>query len=124
MANDPILVVDDNPTNLKLLGFLLNSSGYQVRTASDAEDALRALEEFHPRLILMDIHLPGMSGLELTRKLKAAPATKDIKIVAVSAYAMRGDEEKALAEGCDGYVTKPIDTRTLPQRIAAFLAAV
>jgi CheY-like chemotaxis protein len=122
MANDLILVVDDNPTNLKLLGFLLKSSGYEVRTALDAEDALRSLEEFRPRLILMDIHLPGMSGLELTRKLKAAPATRDIKIVAVSAYAMRGDQEKALAEGCDGYVTKPIDTRTLPQRIAAFLA--
>ena len=122
MARDPILVVDDNPTNLKLISYLLSTNGYEVRTAGDAEEALVLLESFHPRLILMDVQLPKMDGLELTRKLKASPRTGDILVVAVTAYAMRGDEERARAAGCDGYITKPIDTRTLPATVAAYLA--
>jgi two-component system, cell cycle response regulator DivK len=121
MPGEPILIVDDNPINLKLARVLLAAEGYQVRTAEDAVEALAALEQFHPRLILMDIQMPGVDGLVLARRLKAAPATKDIVIVALTAYAMKGDNEKALAAGCDGYVAKPIDTRTLPAVIASYL---
>lgn len=122
MAGEPILVVDDNPTNLKLATFVLRARGYDVRTANSAEHALAVLDGFAPRLILMDIQLPGMSGLELTRALRAAPATRDIAIVAVTAYAMKGDEQRALDAGCDGYIAKPIDTRTLPDTVARYLA--
>jgi two-component system, cell cycle response regulator DivK len=94
-----------------------------VRAAARADEALEMLETFAPRLILMDLQLPGMDGLELTRRLKADPRTQHIVIVAVTAYAMKGDEERVRAAGCDGYVTKPIDTRALPQVIAACLAA-
>jgi len=118
---EKILIVDDNPTNLKLVRVLLSAEGYDVRTAMDAEEALAAVREFRPRLILMDIQLPGMDGLTLTRKLKADPQTRDSIVVAVTAYAMKGDEARALAAGCDGYIAKPIDTRTLPQTLARFL---
>ncbi|MES1172340.1 MAG: response regulator [Bacteroidota bacterium] len=117
-----ILIVDDNPTNLKLVTYLLASRGYDVATAADAPSALAALAARRPRLILMDLQLPGMDGLELTRRLKADVATRDIVIVAVTAYAMKGDEERARSAGCDGYIAKPIDTRTLPKVVAAFIA--
>jgi CheY-like chemotaxis protein len=123
MGGTPILVVDDNPTNLKLLSFILTSKGYDIRTAVDAESALAVLESFRPRLILMDIQLPGMDGLELTRRLKADPATRDVVIVAVTASAMKGDEERARAAGCDGYIAKPIDTRNLADSVASYLGA-
>ncbi len=109
MAGELILIVDDNAMNLKLARVFLVSEGYTVKTASDAEEALKVLRDFKPKLILMDIQLPGMDGLELTRRLKADPEKKEILIVALTAYAMKGDEEKALSAGCDGYVTKPID---------------
>jgi CheY-like chemotaxis protein len=118
---EPILIVDDNPANLKLIRVLLLSEGYEVRGAVDAEEALAVLKEFRPRLILMDLQLPGMDGLTLTRQLKADPATRDIAILALTAYAMKGDDQKAREAGCDGYITKPIDTRSLPQQIARFL---
>jgi len=121
MASEPILIVDDNPINLKLARVLLTAEGYQVRTAEDATEALATLEQFHPRLILMDIQMPGVDGLELSRRLKADPATKDIIIVALTAYAMKGDNVKSLAAGCDGYIAKPIDTRTLPGILASYL---
>jgi CheY-like chemotaxis protein len=123
MAGEPILVVDDNAANLKLAWVLLVSEGYRVQTASDAEEALKILETFAPDLILMDIQLPGMDGLALTRRLKSDPARRHILIFALTAYAMKGDEEKALAAGCDGYITKPIDPITLPVLIAQRLAA-
>jgi CheY-like chemotaxis protein len=113
-----ILIVDDNPTNLKLVTYLVRASGYEVDTAGDADQARAAITANRPALILMDLQLPGIDGLELTRLLKADPATRDIKIIAVTAYAMKGDQEKAIAAGCDAYVTKPIDTRALPQVIA------
>jgi CheY-like chemotaxis protein len=122
MAGEPILIVDDNPANLKLARVLLTGEGYEVRTAADAEEALRVLEGFRPRLILMDLQMPGMDGFALTRRLKADPATKGMLILALTAYAMKGDEEKARAAGCDGYVAKPIDTRALPALIARYLA--
>jgi len=121
MAGEPILIVDDNAVNLKLMRVLLAGEGYTVRTAKDAEEALAVLEEFRPRLILMDLQMPGMDGLELTRRLKNDPALSDSVIVALTAYAMKGDEGKALEAGCDGYITKPVDTRTLAATIAAHL---
>ena len=121
MSSAEILIVDDNPVNLKLAHLLLTGEGHEVRTANDAEEALEVLKVFSPRLILMDIPLPGMDGLELTRRLKADPATRDITILGLTAYAMKGDQEKILAAGCDGYISKPIDTRTLPEVISHYL---
>ena len=120
MAGEAIIIVDDNPTNLKLVKVLLLKEGYQVQTAADAEEAMKLIEQSKPRLILMDIQLPGMDGLELTRRLKADPATKGIKILALTAFAMKGDDEKAKAAGCDGYISKPIDTLGLPGLIAGY----
>jgi CheY-like chemotaxis protein len=117
----PILIVDDNPLNVKLVRVVLLTSGYDVRTCADAESALEALQSFRPEAILMDIQLPGMDGLELTRRLKADPETRDITIIALTAYAMKGDEEKARAAGCDGYLTKPIDTAVFPSLLAGYL---
>lgn len=121
MAGKSILIVDDNPANMKLVRVLLSSEGYDVRTALDAEAALAQLRSSPPDLILMDVQLPGMDGLELTRKLKSNPATRNIKIVGLTAYAMRGDRERIIAAGCDGYIPKPIDTRTLPHSIKGYL---
>lgn len=118
-----ILIVDDNPTNLKLVTYLMQQHGYEVTTAGDANDAITSIRNTPPDLILMDVQLPGIDGLELTRRLKADPLTKPIVIIAVTAYAMKGDQEKALEAGCDDYVTKPIDTRSLPQVVAKRLAA-
>lgn len=121
MASEAILIVDDNATNLKLARVLLIAEGYEVRTANDAEQALDVLKDFHPQLILMDIQLPGMDGLELTRRLKADPRTRSITIVALTAYAMKGDEDKALASGCRGYISKPIDTRRFGTEVVRYL---
>jgi CheY-like chemotaxis protein len=123
MASEPILIVDDNQLNLKLTRILLEKNGYLVRTAGDGNEALALLAEFNPRLILMDLQLPGMDGLEVTRRIKNNPSMSDIIVVALTAYAMKGDEEKARAAGCDGYITKPIDTRTLPTQIREYLEA-
>jgi CheY-like chemotaxis protein len=123
MAGERVLVVDDNPANRRLLRLLLAGEAYDVRTAEGAEEALAVLADFRPRLILMDLQMPGMNGFDLTRLLKGNEATRDIVIVALTAYAMKGDEEKARDAGCDGYVSKPIDTRTLPGLIAAHLAS-
>ena len=122
MAHEPILVVDDNAQNLKLARIVLMSEGYEVLTAANAEDALLLLRQSRPRVILMDIQLPGMDGLELTRQLKSDPAYRDILIVALTAYAMKGDEEKALNAGCDAYMSKPIDTAVLPTVLADLMA--
>jgi CheY-like chemotaxis protein len=120
--SERVLIVDDNPQNLKLARIILAGEGYEVRTATDAEDALRVLEEFSPRLILMDIQLPGMDGLELTRRLKADERRRSIVVVALTAYAMKGDEERAMSAGCDGYIAKPIDTERLPRMVADVLS--
>jgi two-component system cell cycle response regulator DivK len=120
-SKNSILVVDDNPANAALVSFLLTKRGYEVRIAADAAEALAIVGEFAPRLIMMDIQLPGMDGLELTRRLKADPTTRQTIIIALTAYAMKGDEERARQAGCDGYVSKPIDTRTLPGLVAEYL---
>lgn len=122
MAGEEILIVDDNPQNLKLARLILEKQGYAVRTAADAEQALETLASYEPRLILMDLQLPGMDGLALTRKLKSDPARAGIPIIALTAYAMKGDEERARAAGCDGYISKPIDMAALRALVAALLA--
>jgi CheY-like chemotaxis protein len=121
MNEKKILLVEDNEVNRRLAGFLLRSHGYQVREATTALAAFEMLETDRPDLIVMDIQLPGMDGLEATRKLKEEPATADIPVIAVTSYAMKGDREKALAAGCAGYVTKPIDKKIFIQEIAAQL---
>lgn len=122
MPGEPILIVDDHPGNTKLVEYLLTNRGYAVRTAANAAEARSSIASCRPRLILMDLQLPGTDGFELTRELKADSATRDIVVIAVTAFAMKGDEQRALAAGCDGYVTKPIDTRTLPALVAQRLA--
>lgn len=104
-----ILLVEDNETNMKLSLFLLESADHTVLTATNAEAALGLAREHRPQLILMDIQLPGMDGLEATTVLKADQATRDIPVIALTALAMKGDEERIRAAGCDGYVAKPLD---------------
>lgn len=117
-----ILAVDDHPPNLALLKHLLTLHGYRVATAAKAEQAIAAIRAELPRLILMDLQLPGVDGFELTRQLKADPQTAEVPIIAVTSYAMSGDRERALAAGCDDHVAKPIDTRALPGLVAQHLA--
>src|SRR5271157_890873 len=121
MAGETVLVVDDAPVNLKLTDILLRKEGYKVHTVPDAEEALRVLRNFHPNVMLVDIQLPGMSGLELTKRVKQDPRTSDMIVIALTACAMREDQERAIAAGCDGYITKPIDTHTLGPRIREHL---
>jgi CheY-like chemotaxis protein len=116
-----ILVVDDNHTNLKLVTDVLGFEGYCILTATDAKQAQAVVRQSPPDLILMDIGLPDMDGLALTEILKADQKTRHIIIVALTAFAMKGDEEKAIAAGCDGYIIKPIDTRKFPLQVAELL---
>jgi two-component system, cell cycle response regulator DivK len=112
-----ILVVEDNAANMTLAVYLLESVGHTVLSATDAEAGLALARAQHPDLILMDIQLPGMDGLEATTLLKADPATRAIPVIALTALAMKGDEERIRAAGCDGYIGKPM-------RYKEFLAAV
>lgn len=116
------LIVDDAPLNLKLLTVLLVANGYTVKTAESAEAALAMLASYTPRVLLVDIRLPGMDGLSLVRALRSEARHKDLAIVAVTASAMKGDEDVALAAGCDAYFTKPVNTRTLPGALTDILA--
>jgi CheY-like chemotaxis protein len=116
-----VLIVDDNPINLKLATDVLEADGFDVSRAEDAEQAELLLSLRIPDLILMDIALPGMDGLTLTRKLKADPRYKHMKIVALTAFAMKGDDRKALEAGCDGYIAKPIETRQLAEQVRRYL---
>ncbi len=112
-----VLVVEDNPVNLRLARTILEKSGYAVESAGDAEQGLARARELKPALVLMDVQLPGKDGLAATRELKADPATRHIPVVAITAFAMQGDEERMRAAGCDGYIAKPI-------RYKEFLAEV
>lgn len=103
-----IVIIEDNAANMKLAVFLLEREGHEVLQATDAEEGIRLVREKLPALILMDVQLPGMDGLAATRLLKDDAATRDIKIVALTAFAMTGDREKIEAAGCDGYIAKPI----------------
>ena len=117
-----VLIVEDNEANQLLARSVLERDGYRVEIASAADEALEKLAGKLPNLILMDIQLPGQDGLSLTRQLKAAPATANIPIIALTAHAMIGDREATLAAGCAGYIAKPIDTRTLGEQIRQILA--
>jgi CheY-like chemotaxis protein len=119
-----ILVVDDNPANLKLVAYLLKLGGYDVGGATDARETKRMIAARRPDLLLLDLQLPDADGLELARQLKSDPATEDIVVVAVTARAMKGDRNRALAAGCDGYVSKPIDTNTFLDVVGEFLDCV
>ncbi len=121
MAGEKILLVEDNPVNRRPAEFLLRSQGDQVCEATTAQEAFEILRTERPDLIVMDIQLPGMDGLKATRKIKAQPETADIPVLAVTSYAMKGDREKALAAGCAGYVTKPIDKVIFVREVASHL---
>jgi two-component system, cell cycle response regulator DivK len=121
MAGEKILVVEDNPVNMELTADILGAAGYTVLQAENAERGIALARTERPALILMDVRLPGMDGLSATEILKAEPETRAIPVVALTAHAMKGDEAKALAAGCEGYITKPIDTRALPHEVAGFL---
>ena len=118
-----VLVVDDNVMNLRLASVVLEVAGFEVQGAPDAESAQRLLAESIPDLILMDIALPGMDGLTLTRKLKTDSRFRNVPIVALTAFAIKGDDAKVTAAGCAGYITKPIDTRTLANQVRAYIEA-
>jgi len=117
-----ILIVEDNADNMSLATMLLESEGYAVLGAPDAEAGLTLARDERPHLILMDIQLPGMDGLEATRLLKRDDATRTIPVIAVTALAMKGDEERIRAAGCDGYIAKPIRYQEFLATIAAQLA--
>ncbi len=117
-----VLVVEDNPANLKLATFLLQSAGHAVITARDAESGLALARVEQPDLVLMDIQLPGMDGLQATALLKSDDETRDIPVIALTALAMKGDEERIRAAGCDGYIAKPLAYREFLATIAARLA--
>ena len=117
-----VLIVEDNAANLKLATFLLQSAGHTVLSTTDAEAALTLARDQQPDLILMDIQLPGMDGLEATALLKADQATRAIPVIALTALAMKGDEERIRAAGCDGYIAKPMRYQEFLKTIAALLA--
>ena len=116
-----ILVVEDNRDNRELVVKVLARKGYEVTEAETAEEALALAAADPPDLILMDLNLAGMSGFEATRRLKADPRLSRVPVVAVTAYAMVGDRERALEAGCDGYIPKPVDVRRLPEQVSRFL---
>ena len=121
MAGELILIVDDTPVNLKLVGLWLANEGYQTLTAGSAEDALEILGRQHPALVLADLKMPGMDGLEMTRRIKGAADNADIGVIALTASDSRADLQRTLEAGCDGYLTKPIARPALMARIREFL---
>ena len=118
---EKILIVEDNAVNRKLVEVILSKAGYAVLPAADAEQGIALARSAHPDLILMDIHLPGMDGLAATRLLKGESATRGIPIMALTALAMKGDEERILAAGCDAYLSKPIRHGALLEAVAGLL---
>ena len=118
-----ILVAEDNPKNLRLMQMLLKSQGHEVLTAEDGETALSVAQRETPDLIIMDMQLPKLDGFEATRRIKADPALAATPVLGVSAYAMQSDRERGMAAGCDGYVTKPINTRSFGDTVASMLGA-
>jgi two-component system cell cycle response regulator DivK len=119
MPGPRVIVVDDNALSLKLAQVALTSDGYEVRTAANATELFSLLQEFPPVAILMDVRLPDMSGVEIIRKLKISSETRDIKIIALTAYAMKEDEEKVREAGCDAYIRKPIEIESMLRVLGA-----
>jgi CheY-like chemotaxis protein len=122
MSPTRLLIVDDTPMNITLARTVLEADGFTVESATDAADAMQKVFRFLPEVILMDIQMPGMDGLQLTSILKATSATTHIVVIAFTAYAMRGDEEKMRALGCDGYLSKPIEVKTFAAQVRAQIA--
>jgi CheY-like chemotaxis protein len=118
-----VLIVEDNPMNMRLIEMILKSDNYLLLKARDGEEALAIAAIDHPDLVLMDIRLPRLSGLEVARRLRKKAQFRHTPIIALTAHAMKGDEEKAIEAGCNSYVSKPIDTRKLPRLVADMLAA-
>ena len=118
-----VLVVEDTLANMKFVSILLRNAGHDVLQAWTAEEGIALAREHHPQLILMDVNLPGLDGIAATRILKDDEATHDIPVVAVTALAMSGDEQRIRAAGCDGYVAKPIRYKPFLREVARFLAA-
>jgi two-component system cell cycle response regulator DivK len=116
-----VLVVEDNPKNMRLIKMVLGNKGYSLLEATDGEEALAVAVEGRPDLIIMDIQLPKMNGLEVTRRLRQTPGFSQVPIIALTASAMEGDRDKIIEAGCDAYVSKPIDTRQLPEVVAEML---
>lgn len=116
-----ILVVEDDPRNMKVVMMTLRPRGYELVSATDGEEAVRVAVDENPDLILMDMQLPKMSGLDATRALREKPEFAETPILALTAYAMKGDEEKYIEGGCTGYMSKPINTRELPAVVAQML---
>jgi len=116
-----VLIVEDNPVNLKLVITILTRAGYAVEQAPDAPGGIERARAWRPHLILMDVQLPGMDGLAATHELKHDPATQAIPVIALTACAMKGDEQKMLAAGCDGYIAKPIRYHEFLSQIAAVI---
>ncbi len=123
MDNKEILVVEDNPQNLELVEFLLEEAGYTVRAARNGDELRDEVDRGLPALILMDIQLPGVDGLTLVREIRQRPEAGKVPIVALTAHAMRGDRERFLAEGCDGYISKPIDIATFVGEVGEYLGS-
>ena len=122
MTKKRILVIEDNPVNRKLMRVLIAMADLEVLEAAEAETGIALARERRPDLILMDIQLPGMDGLDATRVIKSDPDLEGIAVVAVTSFAMAGDEEKAREAGCSGYITKPINTRTFVTEISKYMA--
>ena len=120
-AKHTVLLVEDNPHNRKIFSGMLTHSGFNVIEAADGNAALQAVASTRPELILMDLSIPGVDGWECTRRLKADPNTRAIPIIALTAHAMRGDEERALAAGCDGYLAKPISPKKVVEEVKRYL---
>jgi len=117
-----ILIVEDNELNMKLFHDLLEVQGYQILQTGNGDEAFRLAKEHHPDLILMDIQLPEKSGLDVTRELKAEPDIRDIPVIAVTAFAMKDDEERIRAAGCDDYLAKPISVTSFLEKVKRVLA--
>jgi two-component system, cell cycle response regulator DivK len=117
-----IMIVDDNALNLEMASFLLKADGWEVLECRSAPEALAAIPHFAPQVVLMDIQMPGLDGLEATRRIKAADATRSLCVLAFTAYAMKGDEARMRAAGCDGYISKPIEVATFAAQVRGFLA--
>lgn len=121
MSQCRVLIVDDTPATVDLTTFVLKAAAFVVATATDAESAIVQVQHFRPDLILMDVQMPGVDGLALTRRLKIDPATRHIVVVAFTAFAMSGDEAKMRAAGCDGYIAKPFDVASFAQTVHAYI---
>jgi len=116
-----VLLVEDNPHNRKIFSGMLAHAGFRVVEATDGNEAMKLLASEKPHLVLMDLSIPGIDGWECTRRIKGDPATKDLPVIALTAHAMRGDEERAREAGCDGYLSKPVSPKKVVEVVKKYL---